>query len=120
MQKLFAILGLLAVSSASFAADAPTSGGGFLQSGGGSLAFLAVFILIFYFLLIRPQSKRAKEHRKLLSELTKGDEVATSGGVLGKVSKVEESIVTIEIANGIEIKVQKSAVSAVLPKGTIK
>ncbi|ALA25359.1 preprotein translocase subunit YajC [Piscirickettsia salmonis] len=117
MKKLFAILGLLAVSSASFAADAPAAGA---TSSLMSFLPLVVIVIIFYFLLIRPQSKRAKEHRKLLSELAKGDEVSTSGGVLGKVIKVDESVVTIEIANDVEIQVQKSAVSAVLPKGTIK
>ncbi|AKP73597.1 preprotein translocase subunit YajC [Piscirickettsia salmonis] len=117
MKKLFAILALLAVSSASFAADAPAAGA---TSSLMSFLPLVVIVIIFYFLLIRPQSKRAKEHRKLLSELAKGDEVSTSGGVLGKVTKVDESVVTIEIASDVEIQVQKSAVSAVLPKGTIK
>ena len=77
-------------------------------------------IVIFYFFLIRPQSKRAKEHRELVSALAKGDEVVTSGGILGKVTKVTDDYVVIEIAANMEIKLQKHAISATLPKGTIK
>lgn len=77
-------------------------------------------VVIFYFFLIRPQSKRAKEHRNLVEALAKGDEVVTTGGILGKVNKVVDDYVVIEIANNMEIKVQKTAVSATLPKGTIK
>lgn len=77
-------------------------------------------IVIFYFFLIRPQSKRAKEHRELVSSLDKGDEVVTSGGILGKVTKVTDDYVVIEIATNMEIKLQKHAVQATLPKGTIK
>lgn len=77
-------------------------------------------VVIFYFFLIRPQSKRAKEHRELISALAKGDEVVTSGGILGKVTKVTEDYVVLEIANNMEIKLQKQSVSATLPKGTIK
>ena len=86
----------------------------------GQIVMLGGFVLIFYFLLWRPQSKRAKEHRELLGALSKGDEVATSGGILGKVTTVTEDYVAIEITSGTEIKLQKSAVTAVLPKGTIK
>lgn len=77
-------------------------------------------VVIFYFFLIRPQSKRAKEHRELVSALAKGDEVVTTGGILGKVNKVTDDYVVIEIATNMEIKVQKHAISATLPKGTIK
>jgi preprotein translocase subunit YajC len=77
-------------------------------------------VVIFYFFLIRPQSKRAKEHRQLVSTLAKGDEVVTTGGILGKVNKVTDDYVVIEIAANMEIKLQKNAISATLPKGTIK
>lgn len=88
----------------------------------GLMSFLPLIIIfvIFYFLLMRPQMKRAKEHRKLVEALGKNDEVVTSGGILGKITDVEESIITVEIAEGVRIKVQKSAVSSILPKGTVK
>ena len=91
-------------------------------AGGGLMQFLPLIIIfvIFYFLLIRPQMKRAKEHKALVSALSKGDEVVTNGGLLGKITDVGESFVTIEMAQGVEIKVQKHAVANVLPKGTIK
>jgi preprotein translocase subunit YajC len=81
--------------------------------------FIPMFILM-YFLMIRPQMKRQKELKALMDALAKGDEVVTVGGVLGKVVKVTEAYVTIEIANGTEVVVQKSAVTLLLPKGTIK
>lgn len=86
----------------------------------GQLVMLGGFVLIFYFLLWRPQSKRAKEHRELVSNLGKGDEVATTGGMLGKITAVTDDYVAMEIADGTEVKLQKVAVTAVLPKGTIK
>lgn len=85
-----------------------------------SLIFFGGMILIFYFILIRPQSKRAKEHRELVSNLSKGDEVITNGGMLGKITEVNEQFVTLEIADNVAIKVQKPAVATVLPKGSIK
>jgi preprotein translocase subunit YajC len=88
-----------------------------------NLAGIAPFVLMFavmYFVMIRPQQKRAKEAREMMEALAKGDEVVTSGGILGKVSKVTEAYITIEIAAGTEIVVQKSAVSTLLPKGTLK
>ena len=88
-------------------------------SGYGSLILLIGFVLIFYFLLWRPQSKRAKEHRELVANLSKGDEVVTNGGIIGKIVKVDEDIITLAIADGVEIKVQKPAISAALPKGTM-
>jgi preprotein translocase subunit YajC len=81
---------------------------------------IAVMAAVFYFFLIRPQSKRAKEHKELLGGLAKGDEVVTSGGILGKVNKVVDDFVVVEIANNLEIKVQKQSVTATLPKGTLK
>ncbi len=90
------------------------------QSGYGTLILLVGFIVIFYFLLWRPQSKRAKQHRELVAQLAKGDEVITSGGLLGRITKVEDDFLSIEIAQGVEIRVQKHAVSTVLPKGSLK
>jgi preprotein translocase subunit YajC len=75
---------------------------------------------IFYFLLIRPQQKKAKEHKKMVEALKKGDEIITSGGILAKVTDVDETFLTCKISENVEIKVQSQAVSAVLPKGTIK
>lgn len=86
----------------------------------GQVIFFAGFILIFYFLIWRPQSKRAKEHKALMAGLNKGDEVVTSGGVAGKITKVSDDFIVVEIADNVEIKVQKVAVAAALPKGTLK
>jgi preprotein translocase subunit YajC len=91
------------------------------QGGGGSfLIMMVVFFVIFYFMLMRPQMKQAKEHRKLIENLGKGDEVVTSGGVLGKIMEVGENFIVLEVASNTEIKVQKQSVTAVMPKGTIK
>jgi len=92
------------------------------QQGGGLSFFLmmAAFFVIFYFLLIRPQQKQAKEHKQMIESLTKGDEVVTSGGVLGRINKVGDNFIALEIAKDLEIKVQRNSVSAVMPKGTIK
>ncbi len=97
-------------------AQAPAEAPGFLQS---FFPLILIFVL-FYFLLIRPQMKRAKEHRKMVSELGAGDEVVTNGGLLGIITKVGDSFLSMEIAQGVEIRLQKHAVSGVLPKGTIK
>lgn len=85
-----------------------------------NLIMLGVFVLIFYLLLWRPQSKRAKEHRDLVAGLAKGDEVITNGGIAGRITGVSEDFITVEIADNVEVKVQKSAVAATLPKGTLK
>ena len=81
------------------------------------MVFLAI---VFYFLIIRPQSKRNKEHRQLLSDLKKGDEIATAGGLLGKVVKLGENFVEIEVSDGVNVRVQKHAISSFMPKGTLK
>jgi preprotein translocase subunit YajC len=83
------------------------------------LPLVAIFV-VFYFLLIRPQTKRQKEHREMLTKLTVGDEVVTGGGVLGKVTELSEQFVAVEVANGVTLKVQRQTISAVVPKGTIK
>lgn len=84
------------------------------------LLFPIALIAIFYFLLIRPQAKRAKEHRKLVEALAKGDEVITQGGILGRVTEVGDSFATVEIADGTEVRLQKTAVAALMPKGTYR
>ncbi|HYW90995.1 MAG TPA: preprotein translocase subunit YajC, partial [Gammaproteobacteria bacterium] len=76
--------------------------------------------ILFYFLLIRPQVKRAKEHRKMVESLSKGDEVATNGGLLGRITEIGENYVELEIADQVVVKVQRQSVSNLLPKGTIK
>lgn len=85
-----------------------------------NLLFLGGFVLIFYFLLWRPQSKRRKEHQALMAGLSKGDEVVTAGGIVGLVNKVEDDFIKVQVANNVELRIQKSAVGATLPKGTIK
>jgi preprotein translocase subunit YajC len=90
---------------------------------GGSLGFIlmmGLFFVIFYFMLIRPQSKRAKEHRAMLSALATGDEVVTSGGILGRVVEVGDNFITLEVADGVQLKVQKGQVATLMPKGTVK
>ena len=89
---------------------------------GGLMSFLPLIIIfvIFYFLLIRPQMKRAKEHKKLVAELGNGDEVVTNGGLLGRITNVGESFITVELADNVQIKVQRHAISSIMPKGTIK
>ena len=92
------------------------------QSTQGILGFLPLIVIfvIFYFMLIRPQSKRAKEHRNMVATLGKGDEVVTNGGLLGKISEMGENFITLEVADGVQVKVQRQAVSALMPKGTMK
>ncbi|MCB1670092.1 MAG: preprotein translocase subunit YajC [Gammaproteobacteria bacterium] len=93
------------------------------EAGAPSATFNLIFIggmfLLFYFILWRPQSKRAKEHRELIGSISKGDEVMTSGGLLGKVTVVNDDYIGISVAEGVELKLQKSSVAAALPKGTI-
>ncbi len=85
-----------------------------------SIVLLVGMIALFYFLLIRPQTKRAKEHRQMVEDLGKGDEVVTNGGTLGRITEVGETFATIEVANGVELQIQKNAVANVMPKGTLK
>ena len=84
------------------------------------LIMLAVFFAVFFFFVIRPQMKRAKDHRTMIASIGKGDEVVTSGGILGRVDEIGDAFIALEIADGVRIKVQKHAISAVLPKGTLK
>lgn len=84
------------------------------------ILMLVGFVVIFYLMIWRPQAKRAKEHKNLLGSLQKGDEVVTSGGIAGKVSKVTDDFVVIEVSDTVELKFQKQAIAATLPKGTLK
>lgn len=86
------------------------------------MSFLPLVVLfgVFYFMLIRPQMKRAKEQRSMIAALAKGDEVVTNGGFLGRIVELSDSYVTVEIAEGVKVKLQKQAIAAVLPKGTLK
>ncbi len=86
----------------------------------GSIIPFVAIIGIFYFMIIRPQMKRAKDHKNLISELAKGDEVVTNGGLFGKITQVADAFLGLELADGVEVKLQKQAVASVLPKGTIK
>ena len=92
------------------------------EAGGGLLGLLpfVLIIVVFYFLLIRPQQKRQKQHKEMVSNLKKGDEVVTNGGTLGRITDVGENFLTLEIAEGVQIKVQNHAVQAMMPKGTYK
>jgi preprotein translocase subunit YajC len=109
----------LLITSAQAADSAPAAA---IPQGSSFMSFLplAVIFVIFYFLLIRPQQKRAKEHRELITKLTKGDEVVTNGGLLGRVTELDDNHLTVEIASGVMVKVQRQAVTQVLPKGTLK
>ena len=97
------------------------------QAGGeGPGSMLATFLplilifVVFWFLLIRPQQKKAKDHKAMVSALAKGDEVVTNGGLLGRITAVGDNFVTMELAQGMEVRVQRSAVATLMPKGTIK
>jgi preprotein translocase subunit YajC len=92
-------------------------------AAGGQFQFallMAAFIALFYFMLIRPQQRRAKEHQALISKLATGDEVVTSGGLLGRITEVGDTFVTLEVAEGVRVKVQKVQVTQLMPKGTLK
>jgi len=85
-----------------------------------SLILPVGLVVLFYFFLIRPQSKRQKEQRQMIADLQKGEEVITSGGILGKVTNINDNFITLEIANGVALTIQKNAVQTIMPKGTIK
>jgi len=105
-----------------FISDALAEGGAATQGGDPltALLFPIGLLVLFYFFLIRPQSKRAKEQKAMVSALSKGDEVLTQGGILGKITKVSDSFISLEISNNVNITVQKGAVGSLMPKGTIK
>ncbi len=105
-----------------FISNAYAEGAAPAPQGGGIMEFLPLIALlaVFYFLILRPQQKRAKEHKTMMEALQKGDEVVTIGGILGKVTKVGDDNVGVEIADNVVVQVQKPAIQNVLPKGTIK
>ncbi len=106
--------------SSAFAQTAPAAAGGDATSSLMSMLPLLLMFVVLYFVMIRPQMKRQKEHKAMLEALAKGDEVATAGGVLGRISKLGDTFVGVEVAQGVEIQVQRSAIAQVLPKGTLK
>lgn len=102
--------------SDAMAQDAAAGG----DAGMINFVFLIALFAIFYFLLLRPQIKRAKEHKKMTAELAKNDEIVTSGGIAGRVSKVDDSFIMLQVAEGVVLQVQKNAIASVLPKGSLK
>ncbi|MGV0958812.1 MAG: preprotein translocase subunit YajC [Limnohabitans sp.] len=107
--------------SSAFAQTAPAAAaGGDMQSTLMSMLPLLLMFAVLYFVMIRPQMKKQKEHRAMIDALAKGDEVVTAGGLLGKVCKIGDSNIGVEIAAGVEVQMQRSAVVQVLPKGTLK
>jgi len=107
--------------SSAFAQTAPAAaGGGDLATTLTSMLPLVLMFVVLYFIMIRPQMKRQKEHRAMIDALAKGDEVVIAGGMLGKVTRLGEQYLSVEVATGVEVQFQRSAVVQVLPKGTIK
>lgn len=113
---------MISFINTAYAATATDATANPAAQGGGSQLFimLVVFIIISYFMLWRPQSKRAQQQKNLMNALAKDDEVITIGGMLGKIIKVEDQFVSLMIADNVEIKIQKNAINAVLPKGTMQ
>jgi preprotein translocase subunit YajC len=106
--------------SSAFAQTAPTAAAGNdIMSTFGNVMPLVLMFVVLYFVMIRPQMKRQKEHKAMIEAIAKGDEIATAGGLLGKVTKLAEATVTIEIAAGVEVQLQRQAVVQVLPKGSL-
>jgi preprotein translocase subunit YajC len=106
--------------SSAFAQTAPAAAGGGAESTLFSLLPLVLMFVVLYFIMIRPQMKKQKEHKAMIEALAKGDEVIIAGGVMGRVAKLGESYLGVEVANGVELQVQRGAVIQVLPKGTFK
>ena len=106
--------------SSAFAQAAPAASGGDMQSSFMSLLPLVLMFVVLYFVMIRPQMKRQKEHRWLVAAGARGADVATAGGVLGRVTKLGDTYLGVEIAPGVEVQIQRTAVVQVLPKGSIK
>lgn len=105
--------------SSAFAQTAPAAGGD-MQSSLMSMLPLVLMFVVLYFVMIRPQMKKQKEHKAMIDAVAKGDEVVTAGGVLGTISKVGDNYLGLEVSKGVEIQIQRSAVVQVLPKGSIK
>ena len=107
--------------SSAFAQTAPAAaGGGDMTSTLTSMLPLVLMFVVLYFVMIRPQMKKQKEHRAMIDDLAKGDEVVTAGGLLGRVTKLGEGFISLELASGVEVQMQRSSVVQVLPKGTMK
>jgi preprotein translocase subunit YajC len=106
--------------SSAMAQTAPAAAGGDLQSNLMSMLPMLLMFAVLYFVMIRPQMKKQKEHRAMIDALAKGDEVATTGGLLGKVTKLGDNNLTLEVAHGVEVQLQRGAVTQVLPKGSLK
>ena len=107
--------------SSAYAQTAPAAAGGdSMQSSFMSLLPLVLMFVVLYFIMIRPQMKKQKDHKAMIEAIAKGDEVVIAGGVLGRVAKMGESYLHVEVANGVELQVQRGAVVQVLPKGTFK
>ena len=106
--------------SSAFAQTAPAVAGGDIQSSVMSMLPLILMFVVLYFVMIRPQMKKQKEHRTMIEALAKGDEVVTAGGLLGKVTKLGDSFLSVEVSSGVEVQMQRSAVVQILPKGSIK
>ncbi len=107
--------------SSAFAQTAPAAAaGGDIQSSLMSMLPIVLMFVVLYFIMIRPQMKKQKEHRAMVEALAKGDEVVTAGGMLGRVSSLNENYIGVEIASGVEVQLQRQAVVQVLPKGTMK
>lgn len=113
MKKLFLLMGLLIININSLLAMAPPKQGGTSQKGGGFTSLLVLFLpllLIWYFLLIRPQQKKEKQKQKMLSDLNKGDQIMTIGGIFGQITQVKDNRITIKIADKINIEISKTAI----------
>ena len=106
--------------SEAFAQTAPAAAAGGAESSLLSLLPLVLMFVVLYFIMIRPQMKRQKEHKAMVEAIAKGDEVVIGGGVLGRVTKLGETYIHVEVANGVELQVQRTSVVQVLPKGTFK
>jgi preprotein translocase subunit YajC len=113
---------LTVLISSAFAQTAPAAAasGGDMQSSLMSMLPLVLMFVVLYFVMIRPQMKKQKEHRAMVDALAKGDEIVTAGGLLAKVTKLGDGFISAEIAGGVEVQLQRSAVVQVLPKGTMK
>ncbi len=108
--------------SSAFAQTAPAAAatGGGIESSLMSMLPLVLMFVVLYFVMIRPQMKKQKEHRTMIEAIAKGDEVVTAGGLIGKIAKLGESYISVELTQGVEVQMQRSAIVQVLPKGTVK
>ncbi len=106
--------------SSAFAQTAPAAAGGDMQSTLMNMLPILVMFGVLYLVMIRPQMKKQKEHKSMIESIVKGDEVVTAGGFLGRVSKLGDAFISVELATGVEVQMQRSAVVQVLPKGTMK